>query len=224
MTQHPTSADLQTNSRVALLGWPLGLGVLTALVATGHVTSVDQGIARWVAAIRSPALDEPMRLLTFFGSSLWAACGLAGLSVLAWRRGDGRTIPLLVGAFLATFVLEIALRLSVPQWRPDVSAIPASMDALTRFQLAGFPSGHGIRSAFVFGWLARVLGGSPAVRLGRIACLVMIGVVGCTRLYLNRHWASDVVGGWLVVLVVLTLVCWVEGKWSRTSRRTSPAH
>jgi membrane-associated phospholipid phosphatase len=118
--------------------------------------------------------------------------------------------------------MEVTLRLSIPHWRPDTLTLPASMDLVTRFELAGFPSGHAFRSAFVFGWLGDELKTVHAgwARLGRLLCVVMIVLVGFSRLYLNRHWASDVLGSWLVALVAFSIArCW-EGGWPKTSRRT----
>jgi undecaprenyl-diphosphatase len=196
-------AKTPPDSRPALLGWSLALGALSVLVAQGVVAPLDRQIAGWMATLRSPMLDGPMRTLTWFGGSTWTLLGLSGLSALARRRGGWAAVRMLWLAFLLGAVMEVALRLSVGQWRPDTTALPPAMDAVTRFELAGFPSGHAFRSAFVFGWLAVEARGWPRAGWWRAMCLVMTALVGCTRVYLNRHWATDVVGAWLVVLVTL---------------------
>lgn len=202
MTKLQASARTPANPLTPLVGWALALGALSFLVERGALVSVDHHVASWVATLRSPSLDGSVQLVTFFGGSKWTLLALAGLGVLAWRRRGGPAVLILIGAFAIAALMEVALRLSIPQWRPDALTVPASMDLAMRFELAGFPSGHGFRSAFVFGWLARELKGS---RLSLFVCLVIIGLVGASRLYLNRHWASDVLGGWLVALVALSL-------------------
>lgn len=199
----------------------MALGVLSYQVARGHLVFMDQHVAGWVASIRSPSLDGIMHTITFFGSGSWLIVAFVGLAVFALRRGPSGSIPILVGAFLVGAAMELILRLSIPQWRPDTLTMPASMDVFTRFDLAGFPSGHGFRSAFVFGWLAKELKGSNIAKAGRIACLVMIGLVGLTRIYLNRHWATDVLGSWLIVLVALSIArVWEQRLWTRSSRHS----
>ena len=208
------SATIPPDSRAAWLGWTIALGALSFVVTQGWLVPLDHLIAGWVAALRSPALDGPMHAMTWFGGSVWTIVGLAGLSYLAWRRGGQASALLMSGTFLIGAVMEIVLRLWVSQWRPDTMAIPEPLDPFTRFELAGFPSGHAFRSAFIFGWLAV---GARGWR--RPLCLVMIALVGFTRVYLNRHWATDVVGSWLVVLMTLAMArCWEE---ARASRRAS---
>jgi len=198
-----------------LVGWAVVLGFVSSQVAQGHCHGVDQWIAGWVASLRAPNLDAAAAFVTFFGSSLWAAVALTVLSVLTWRKQRLAAVGILWGAFGLCVALEGILRITVAHWRPDAATLPASMSLSMKFHLAGFPSGHGIRSAFVFGWLLRLLKGRTAVwtHIARGICVAMIGLVGLTRLYLNRHWAADIVGSWLVVLVVVAIArCW-ERAW-----------
>ena len=186
-----------------MLKWTAALAACSVAVACGWLAPLDQQIAGWVAALRSPMLDGPMRVLTWFGGSGWTVLGLLGLGWLAWRRGGQASARLMAAAFLVGAVMEIVLRFWVSQWRPDTMAVPGSLDPFTHFELAGFPSGHAFRSAFIFGWLAVEARGRPRAGLVRVLCLVMTALVGFTRVYLNRHWATDVAGAWLVVLVTL---------------------
>jgi undecaprenyl-diphosphatase len=219
MMQKVARPTVPTDPRLRLFGWALALGILSSQVARGHLVFVDQLLAGWMAALRSPALDEPMRVVTFFGGSTWTTLALLGLGALAWRRGGLKAVLILVGAFVVGGLIEIALRLTVPQWRPDTLTLPAAMDPMTRFELAGFPSGHGFRSAFTFGWLIRQRRNADTAlaTLGRRIALVMIGLVGVSRLYLNRHWASDILGSWLVVLVALSVARVWEQRFCKSS-------
>ena len=114
---------------------------------------------------------------------------------------------ILGGAFLMGMLVEGALRLIVPQWRPWTAGVLPEANLLTRVHLAAFPSGHAFRSAFLFGWLGWELAAwrSRLAGIGQGLCVAMIGLVGVSRLYLNRHWATDVLGGWLVALLMLSV-------------------
>jgi len=181
------------------------LAIFCTQVAQGYFILCDRAVAEWVATLRSPGWDETVRTITFFGSSGWAWLALGGWGWWAWRRRAWPLALRVIGAFGLGLILEIALRLVVGQWRPDTLLVPAVMDWRTRFALAGFPSGHGYRSAFVFGWLMRRVSPSRWAKAIRWGSLAMIVLVGFSRLYLNRHWATDVIGSWLLACVALSL-------------------
>jgi len=220
------TANTPPELRWRLFGWGVVLGIVSHQVAQGHLAAIDHLVAEWVAMVRSPGLDGPVRWLTFFGSSLWTIVALGFLSVLAGRRSGGTGVAMVLGAFVVGIGLETLLRLTVSQWRPDTAIVPASIDVSMRFHLAGYPSGHAFRAAFVFGWVIRELQDlrSGWARLGRWWCWVMIGLVGLSRLYLNRHWVSDVLGSWLVVLVAFAIVrFWEHHASRRLSQVARPA-
>lgn len=188
-------------------GWAIALGLLAVAVKSGALVAVDRLVGAWADTIRTPGADAAASTLTFFGSTPWTLA--AGAVMGGWWLAKGRHDTLLV--FLSAAALGLAiqtlLRVWVGQWRPEVSAVPAPMDLATRYDLAGFTSGHGFRSAFLYGWWGRELlqrrtwwAAAGAVGLG-----LLIVAVGATRIYLHRHWASDVLGAWLVALIALSL-------------------
>lgn len=191
----------------AVWGSAAALALLSACVAAGWLSGADHEGMAWVAMMRAPSVDGLMRVVTWFGSAPWTAVALLGISAWSVRHQGGRAALARLGAFLIGVVLTVALRLLVPHWRPDAATVPAAMSWLARVHLSSFPSGHAYRSAFVFGWLARQWHGVHH-HWGRRAAFfsyVLIGLVGISRVYLNRHWPSDVLGGWLVALLVFAL-------------------
>lgn len=182
--------------------------VLLAIVVKGrHLVPVDLEVALWAEALHTYGLLEAAQTSTFFGSSPWVL-GVMALMSLRWRRQPGM-IAILWGTWLLGFVTQMLLRFWVAQWRPDTIALPAAADLMTRYHLAGFTSGHAFRSAFLYGWWI----GSLERRRGaeamwaRIACILLIGLVGITRIYLDRHWLTDVLGAWILASLALT-VAW----------------
>jgi undecaprenyl-diphosphatase len=175
---------------------------------------MDRGVSAWVEAVRTPAGDAAARALTFFGSTPWTLAAVAVMGTW-WWRGRRRTLAAFLSAGAAGLAIQAGLRLLVGQWRPDVEAASVPMDLAARYDMAGFTSGHGFRSAFLFGWWGRALWErrAPPLRAGRawwatagaLGCGLVILAVGATRVYLRRHWVTDVLGAWLVALVVLSL-------------------
>jgi undecaprenyl-diphosphatase len=186
--------------------WLVALGVLALAVKLGCLRPLDLAIAQAVRSAQSAGLTATARAITFFGSSLWAAIVVAAMALWWWRATRLRALGALLLAGAAGLLLQAGLRYVVAQWRPDAAA-PAAADWVMRYELAGFTSGHALRSAYLFGWWADALrrwGGAWAGP-GALLCFAMVGAVGLTRVYLNRHWLTDVLGAWLVAGWALAL-------------------
>jgi len=79
-----------------------------------------------------------------------------------------------------------------------------------------FPSGHAASSAVVYLTLAAVAGQVTPDRGVRryllIGAILLVGVIGCSRVYLGVHWPSDVLAGWCFGTL------WALGWWLATAR------
>ena len=209
-TTNALLADAMTRQshRSAIWAWGLSLVALAAAVKSGWLIGFDRGIMRAVGAHHGSVLDVIVRVVTFFGSTPCALIVVILTGGWWWRTGARATLRTFTVAGAAGLLIEIALRISVSQWRPDVQMLPVPLTLITRAQLAGFPSGHAFRAAFLYGWwvdelrkrrtrLAAVLG---------MGCIALIFLVGLTRVYLQRHWFTDVVGGWVLAETMLAFV------------------
>ena len=193
--------------RLALWAWALGLGLLAIAVKQGFFVAVDRQVAQGLANIRQPHLDAAVRIVTWFGSGPWTLLVVAGMGAWWLARGRRRTWRIFVGTGLSALALQIVLRLWVGQWRPDALGVPSQLDLLTRHELAGFPSGHAFRAAFLYGWWSDALihRRTRWASAAAVGCAALTVVVGFTRVYLGRHWFSDVVGGWVVAGMALAV-------------------
>lgn len=93
-----------------------------------------------------------------------------------------------------------------PYWISD-KVVPLSHE--TSF---GLPSGHAQTAASVWGWLAVEV----KKRWFTITAIVLIFLIGVSRLYLGVHFLSDVVLGWLLggLLVLVFAKVWKRvGNW-----------
>jgi undecaprenyl-diphosphatase len=141
-------------------------------------------------AFRSDALTLPARWLTLLGS--WPATTLISISAASWlalRRDRRRALLLLVVTFSGRLMVE-AQKIAFARLRPDGEG------HLVAVHTYSFPSAHAANSMLV--WLALALIAVP--RRGRRAaaiCAILLSLsIGLTRLVLDVHWPSDVVGGW----------------------------
>lgn len=193
--------------RRMVLGWTAVLMVMAAVVKLQLVHPVDEAVTVWLQTWRLPGLDTVARAVTFFGSSLFFFAVMAAMSLGWWRSRQRTILRVLWRALMFGLLVEVVLRFVVGQWRPDTTSLPLAADLVGRFELAGFPSGHAFRSAFLGGWWCDALqrrrqafGIPVAVAIG-----LVVGLVGLTRIYLHRHWMTDVVGAWVVAAFSLAM-------------------
>ncbi|KOU38338.1 phosphatase PAP2 family protein [Streptomyces sp. WM6378] len=191
-------------------------GVLLVLVVAqwGPLMALDRAVADGLhrRAVADPGLTHVNRVLTDWVWDPWAMRALLAVAVgvLLWR-GE-RLLALWVAATsgLGTAVqqgLKAAVDRDRPRWPDPVDSAG----------YAAFPSGHALSVTVAFGLLVWLLALHGAGRRARTAVPV-IGVVsalgvGFTRLFLGVHWLSDVVGGWLIGLAVVTLSAAAHRRW-----------
>jgi membrane-associated phospholipid phosphatase len=162
--------------------------------------SFDTAVRDWVFAHRSPVAATVFGLITQLGSKYALILGPAIVVLILVRRG-ARIRPLLVATlpFLFSFIVR-ALKATYQIERP-----PTGVTEAISF---GFPSGHtsgATAVAIVVGYvLARE---RVARRLGWAIAVVIPLAVGISRVYLDMHWASDVIGGWIIGVAYAAAVC-----------------
>jgi len=186
------------------------LSILALAVKGGHLAGLDQRVTERIAVLQSPAVDKIARTVTFFGSSPWMIGIVAVMGTYWIRCGRRDKLKLFLQGWLTGLTFQILLRYGVAQWRPD-SVLDFPLSFVDRYEFAGFPSGHVFRSSFLFGWWftsLRANGSGWAKALSMFCVAALIGV-GLTRIYLNRHWMTDVFGSWLLAIIMLT---WVASK------------
>jgi len=120
--------------------------------------------------------------------TLFCGFGVAFLLALRLRIEAAWIGVVLLGATLLNAGLKQGLH------RPRPELVPH----LARVTSLSFPSGHAMVSSAVYLTLAIMLGeAQPSLRRYFVAlAVVMVVLIGCTRIYLGVHWPSDVLAGW----------------------------
>ncbi|MFD7817900.1 phosphatase PAP2 family protein [Streptomyces sp. NPDC059785] len=226
MHSPPTDSPSRTPSPRAVAPAALVLAaacvVLLLLVAFswGPLITLDADIARathrW--AVDEPALTRVFRILSDW---VWdpATMRLLCLAVagwLGWRHAAWwAALWLLVTCAVGT-VLQQGLKAAVDRPRP------VWPDPVDTAHYSAFPSGHALTATVVCGLLLGVLrhhGAGPVLwRTAVTVAVVSVVGVGLTRVWLGVHWPSDVVGGWLLGALVVTLAVAAYGRWVRAPR------
>jgi membrane-associated phospholipid phosphatase len=141
-------------------------------------------------------LKTPMEAISFFGNEYFF---LLLLPALYWCLEAGIGLRVGVILLLSTSVndaLKLAFHGPRPYWY--------SMDVIgyTSETSFGVPSGHAQIAAGVWGMLAASL----RKGWGWLIAILMILLIGISRLYLGVHFPHDVILGWLIGALLLWLV------------------
>ncbi len=111
------------------------------------------------------------------------------------------TLSIFGGSALSIFLKTLFMRS-----RPDL--IPH----LTPAHYYSFPSGHSMTATVVYFTLAMVLSEAAHEKIIKhyilICAILIIGIVGISRVYIGVHWPSDVLGGWMMG-TAWALLCWL---------------
>ncbi len=186
-------------------------------VLEGDHKGLDLAVREWFRAHHSPAGERLWNFITRFGERLVL---LPFALLVGWPlfRGHLEWFVIMLFCSLASAELSSILKHGFEMPRPPLG------DAL-RDSFA-FPSGHVIATATtaaVVGYLALRRRIAPAAYI--IGGVVITLLVGASRIYLDMHWFSDVIGGILVGSTFSTGVCalfeWLMLAFTSVRRRRS---
>jgi undecaprenyl-diphosphatase len=162
--------------------------LLLALALLHPVEQLDQEVARAVQEARRPAYEGVMRTATAVGQPAVVATGLLAVLVVDLAAGAGwTTVRLALVTILGTNLVVEALKRTVDRQRPDGEHEPAN---------SSFPSSHAA-NAFALAWVL-----SARWRRAAPGFIALAAVVAFSRMYLNRHFLSDVLCGAVIGMMV----------------------
>ena len=179
--------------------------------------SFDDAIRMWMLGHRTHALFRGLTWVTNVGSSGPLLSATLVVCIWLWRAKRRYAASGALAAPTVAIALFSAIKFVYGRTRPSGAAYFG-------LQTFAFPSGHATVSmaaavavAFVL-WRERLLSGTGAMALA-------VGVpllVGFSRVYLDVHWATDVLGGWCVGLFVAGLTCTIYEHLRRDPTFTIP--
>jgi undecaprenyl-diphosphatase len=208
-TTSPPKREYRTLAfQVALFAAIAAFGVLMFMVRTTPIFTVDIQITNWLQSIQSPAFAALMTLISWFGFTPQSYI-IAALIVLAiylfglhWEAVTG-----LIAAIVPP-VINVLVKDLIRRPRPAVDLVHV-FNVLNSYS---FPSGHVMFYVGFYGFIWFLVYTLLKRSWRRTALLVIFGtliaLVGASRIYLGQHWASDVLGAYLLGGLVLAGILW----------------
>lgn len=188
-----------------------GLIWLFAAITEGWTTrddlyQIDQAVHERIGGMLSDATVQFFEVVTHFADGLTVgAVGLGLGAFLLYRKDWWRLAALLIVVGLGQGVL-FGLKAIFARTRPGGKLVEAGFHS--------FPSGHSFSAMVLYGFLIFLVWRytrREALRIGvSVGLVLLIVLVGLSRIVLSVHWVSDVLGGftiglaWLVVGLTAT--------------------
>ncbi|MDZ8051402.1 MAG: phosphatase PAP2 family protein [Aulosira sp. ZfuVER01] len=186
----------QVNNQLIIASGTIGAFALGAALL--HRYNLDESILLAIQKLHTPILDSIMLGITSLGDPL--ALVLICLGVEFYLRYHRRPYATRLGLATASAIsLNYLLKVIFGRARP------ALWDRIIHVGQHSFPSGHAMVSIVIYGFICYILAEQfPQWRKQIFALsVVLILLIGFSRLYLGVHWPTDVLVGYAIGLAWL---------------------
>jgi undecaprenyl-diphosphatase len=178
--------------------------LLASLLVLEPVLALDQAVRAQVQAARLPQLEPVMRGATGLGRPLLVLVAVG--AAISGPAGRAVLVELGVGLVPVNVAVE-GLKWSVGRVRPDGDA---------KRRNSSFPSSHAANAAAVAAVMIR------RWRWSAVVWVPLAALIAFSRMYLDRHWLSDVVSGAVIGAALALGAVHMWASWR--ARRREVAH
>lgn len=148
-----------------------------------------------VSLFISDTMTTIMKFITFFADPIWCIL-FSVLVIIFWKKIRKAFLINLILVFILNYILKLIFSRTRPI---DINIITETGYS--------FPSGHAMISLAIYGFLAYLLWESDYKykKIGVSLLVLLIVLIGISRIYLGVHYTSDVIAGFIVSLGYLLL-------------------
>ena len=170
----------------------------------------------------SPPLTRAAKIISWFGSvAFLCVASVCAAMVFLWKGWKDAVLGLAL-TMLGGGLLNVVLKQSFARQRP---VFEKPLVDLTSF---AFPSGHTMGATLFYMFVAAIVAyamKSKGVRILAFSCaMLIVALIGATRIYLGAHFFTDVIGAIAAGLAWLAF-CWTAvetlRKWRKRQQRRS---
>jgi undecaprenyl-diphosphatase len=204
-----------------LLSIFLAAMILTVVALNKHLFPGDLFLSQSIQSLITSRLTLIMTCISWPFGDWTAAILTASIVIVVWRF-MGRLEAILIATAGMITVLNYAFKAIIGRPRPSAQLV----QILAQETNNGFPSSHAFYTSICIGMLAYLLYAHSAKRYQRmltiLLSIILILLVGFSRVYLGVHWTSDVIGGYLFgSFFLVVLIYFYRWRSARTVGRES---
>ncbi|MEP6620640.1 MAG: phosphatase PAP2 family protein [bacterium] len=197
--------------------WLAGIGFGVALERTStwrDGASWERGMLDWFHAHPMPGWRDQVMLATpYAGTNLTMLPLMIVVGLVLWRRYGQWLIAIqLLVVSIGSLSLNPTMKHILDRPRPSLYPLRGM------WTWASYPSGHLILTTALYFTVSMMLLRTRGWRWPFLASAAIVIITGYSRLYLQVHWPTDLVGGELIGIV------WLFGTWGAFSRYRRRVH
>jgi membrane-associated phospholipid phosphatase len=198
----PAGWSIAPRAYAVVVGSGGALVCLAVLASRPKPNRLDVAITSRLQRRLPDEVGRALRIISSAGYAPFTHSVVLSLAANFWALDRRREAIFSIGTMGAGFTTGV-IKLLVGRPRPDLRF----RKHLKPFKDNSFPSGHATHYTAFYGYIfflaGRYMPESPLRTALMLYCLLLIGLVGPSRIYLGHHWASDVLAGHLVGLAYL---------------------
>jgi membrane-associated phospholipid phosphatase len=185
---------------IILFGVTFGLFLeITENLFEDNLAPYDEAVTDAVMQFRSPALTKVFTYITHMGDRTVYLVIIVGLSIYFWLRfRNWKFTAQMTVVLMLTAISNVAIKKVINRTRPQI-------EHLVEVNSLSFPSGHSMSAMAFYGFLIYLcIRYKMAVWLrGTLisALVLLILLIGLSRVYLGVHYPTDVAAGFLGGLI-----------------------
>jgi membrane-associated phospholipid phosphatase len=173
-------------------------GILAVIAKAWAYSAFDVKITHAVQTFHAGWFDALMRAVTWIGFLPQGLLIVAGILLLLYARGLKWEMVMTGASVMGSSALGFGLKALIARPRPSADMVIV----VKQLGDSSFPSGHVLFFTTLFGFVSflayTLLKHSWWRTLLLVLLLGLVGMIGPSRIYVGEHWASDVVGAYLL--------------------------
>lgn len=168
-----------------------------------YLSFIDDVIYKFIIGFKTPFLTFFFNFITFFASIEWLV--IISIIILLFCKERKLKIGLLI------YLLGIAL---ITLLLKNIFIRERPFELMIIFEDGySFPSGHSSSSMAFYGLLSYLIYKSKLVKYKKVilisSLILLILLIGISRIYLGVHYPSDVLAGFMVGLIYFIMVIYI---------------
>ena len=182
------------------LACAIGFAILALIVNEQGAVAFDEPVIGFVKGL--PVPTEAWIAITEAGGAILVLISI-GIVIALLSMHRPRTALIYGVALAAASAWTYVVKVTIGRLRPPGEALVAASGF-------SFPSGHSLNSAVTYGLIALLIWRSalptPARRVTVVVLVILVVLIGLSRIALGVHYPSDVLGGWLAGTAIVATV------------------
>lgn len=199
---------------VVLMGYILALfiGLIEDVVTADSIVMMDYLVSQQMSLLSESSVVDIFIPITSFASTVTTCLVVFLTSVICWVVRQRYILVGLIVSVIGSTIFTYLTKMVFQRGRP--------VDILLLETTFSFPSGHATVTIALYGFIAYM-----AIRFSQdfarrvrilIVTVIFTALIGLSRILLNEHYLSDVLGGYLVgalwLTVAISITEWLTSK------------